>query len=478
VYEQVFDREWIKSNMPGAEVRRQRAAYARGIRVIILPALLILVVASYFPISIYRQSVAAPQASKTPVPPPFWASFSASSAATSNLGALVINAGQAGVAVSINKREYGLTNATGELTVPLLEAGTYILGVQKPGYQALIQEVKIEPQKQTQLTVELMRPVIAGSSATIEGAPPGAEVRLDGKLLGTTAADGTFLLTPIPGEHTVQVAKEGFLPLQTKEMFAPGKSVTRKATLEPDAEFQRWQTLSSNATLPEIDRFIRDYPSGRFTAQARTLQEQTQWNVLKNGKDLEALAAFVNKFPQGAHLSEARTLMLDLQTEQEEWVSARASKDTAQLQAYLAKHPQGQYAGVARDEITKLSSLVTAAPSKMDDNEAVLEVIKEYERAYDNRSVDDVKKIWPGMTPPQIDSLTTFFRLGSSVTLTCSISGEPEIRGDQATVRFTRSLSYVMDGKQEKQTAKVTVKLRRVTLPNSPQTWQIVSFGK
>ena len=31
IYERVFDREWVKANMPDAEVRRQRAAYRRGL---------------------------------------------------------------------------------------------------------------------------------------------------------------------------------------------------------------------------------------------------------------------------------------------------------------------------------------------------------------------------------------------------------------------------------------------------------------
>src|SRR5262249_29662414 len=31
IYERVFDREWVTQNMPDAEVRRQRAAYRRGL---------------------------------------------------------------------------------------------------------------------------------------------------------------------------------------------------------------------------------------------------------------------------------------------------------------------------------------------------------------------------------------------------------------------------------------------------------------
>ena len=481
VYERVFDRQWVKSNMPGAEVRRQRAAYVRGIKVISLPALLVVAIASYIPFSIYRQSIAPPHASKSPSPPAFWASFSASAAATNNLGALVVKAGQPGVDISINNRVYGRTNAKGELTVPLLESGNYLLGVQKPGFQSLTQQITIEPQKQTQLSVQLVQPVIAGSSGVIEGAPPGAEVRLDGKLLGTTASDGTFVLTPIPGEHTVLVAKEGFLPQETKELFAPGKKLTRRAALEPDVEFQRWQALSSNAGPSEIDRFIRDYPNGRFTAQARTLGEQAEWNALKDGKDLQALTAFVNKFPQGVHASEARNLMSGLQAEQEQWLAARASKDIAQLKAYVAKYPEGQYVRSAQEEIAKLTDNRPTAPATdATDKSAILEVIKQYQQAYDQRNVEELKRIWPGMDKSRVASPRDFFRTASSVKSTVHIDQEPLINGGEATVKFTQLVTYVMKGRESKPFALTsTAKLKRVaaTTQGAPGDWIIDSIS-
>jgi hypothetical protein len=435
VYERVFDRQWVKSNMPGAEVRRQRAAYVRGIKVISLPALLVVAIASYIPFSIYRQSIAPPHASKSPAPPAFWASFSASAAATNNLGALVVKAGQPGVDISINNRVYGRTNAKGELTVPLLESGNYFLGVQKPGFQGLTQRITIEPQKQTQLSVQLVQPVIAGSSGVIEGAPPGAEVRLDGKLLGTTAADGTFVLTPIPGEHTVLVAKEGFLPQETKEVFAPGKKLTRRAALEPDAEFQRWQALSSNAAPSEIDRFIRDYPSGRFTVQARTLQEQTEWNALKNGKDLEALTAFVNNFPQGAHASNARNLIGEIQAEQEQWLAARASKDVEQLKAYVAKYPDGQYARSAQDEIAKLQQEGTLREEEL---RKIGQLLRAYESAYNERNLDRIVSLWPSLSPSVQKSTRSLFKDVQSVKFTLKEIGEPQISGTTASIVCNR----------------------------------------
>jgi hypothetical protein len=372
VYERVFDREWIKSNMPGAEVRRQRAAYLRGIKVISLPAVLVLAVASYIPISVYRQSAAPPQASKTPKPPAFWASFGARSA--TNLGALLINSSQPGVEVSINNRVYGRTNLKGELLVPSLEAGAYSLAIQKPGFQTLTQQVTVEPQKQTQLTVPLVQPVTAGSSMKIGGAPSGAEVRLDGNLLGTTSADGTFLLAAIPGEHNILVAKEGFRTKEIDYQFARGVAHSITVVLQLDTEFQRWQTLAENPTLADVKSFIREYPNGNFAAQAQVLQEQAEWNA-KGGNDVAVLIVFADKL-------------------------------------------------------------------------AVLNVIRRYIRAYNDRNIDELKRIWPTMDNQQIAATRDFFANVRNVASTYKVDGDPQISGDKATLSGTLTFSYVMDGKE------------------------------
>jgi len=468
VYEKVFDHEWIKSNMPGAELRRQRAAYVRGIKVISVPALLVLAVLSYVPFSVYRQSIAPPQASKTPAPPAFWASFSASAAASSNLGALLINAGQSGVDVSINNRQYGRTNSKGDLLVPLLEAGTYSVAVQKPGFQSLTQQVKIEAQKQTQLRVQLVQPVIAGSSATIEGAPPGAEIRLDGRLLGTTGNDGKFLLTPIPGEHIIQITKEGFLPQETKETFAPGKSVDRRVTLEPDVELQRWQRLSGNPTLPEIDRYVQDYPSGRFRQQAVMLQEQVEWNLLKGGKDVEALTAFVNKFPQGVHASEARNLIGGIQAEQEQWLAARASKDVTQLHAYLTKYPEGLYARGAQAEIAKLQQERTLLE---EEHRKIGQLLQAYALAYNDRNLDRIVSLWPSLSPSAQKSARSLFKDVQSVKFTLREIGEPQISGTTASIVCSRVRDITKsDRTQSHIEGSVTFKL----VKQSDNSWLIL----
>src|SRR5262249_52740792 len=61
IYEGVFDKEWVKTNMPEAELRRQRAAYRRGLLRATAVAALILILLSSLSIYAFRQRNRADQ---------------------------------------------------------------------------------------------------------------------------------------------------------------------------------------------------------------------------------------------------------------------------------------------------------------------------------------------------------------------------------------------------------------------------------
>jgi WD40 repeat protein len=61
IYERVFDREWVKTNMPDAELRRQRAAYRRGLLRATGVAALILILLSGLSLYAFRQRDRADQ---------------------------------------------------------------------------------------------------------------------------------------------------------------------------------------------------------------------------------------------------------------------------------------------------------------------------------------------------------------------------------------------------------------------------------
>jgi len=59
IYEHVFGREWVKESMPGAELRRQRAAYRRGLlRAAAIAALIIAVISGLAFVAVHQRNLA------------------------------------------------------------------------------------------------------------------------------------------------------------------------------------------------------------------------------------------------------------------------------------------------------------------------------------------------------------------------------------------------------------------------------------
>jgi hypothetical protein len=436
VYERVFDRDWVRSNMPGAEIRRQRVAYKRGIKVAAVAFTLLAVVAmSVYVFKVYNQDISPPRGSRLE-PPPFWASFSITSAAAMNSGALLVKTGEANVTIFVNNREYGRTAADGALNISGLEVGTYTIRAEKPGFQSVSLPVEIKAQSATQasFTLASQAQTLALGSMLIESAPAGAQVSLDGKPQGETSDSGGFLLAAEPGEHTVRLTKEGFLPGQWKHEFKLGEKFSQPAQLNPDAEMQRWLAVANAGDLAAVQAYLREYPAGRFTAQARDRALQLEWNGLRSRNDPEAviaLADFLDRCHEGPPCADARARMNYLKGEDEEWVRDSHSEGVANLQAYLTKYPQGRYVQQAQDSI-----------AKRNDEKQIRDIIEQYAEAYDRRDLDGLIALWPSFPAVAQQRTRELFKAAKSLSMSFSV-GDPQITGSSAVITCKRTRDVV-----------------------------------
>jgi hypothetical protein len=435
IYEHVFDRHWVKANTPGAELRRQRAAYKRGLQVAAFAATPILLAGTYVLFTLYRHSV-APPSSKNLSPPPFWASFSLSSKALMTTGTLLVRAEEPDVLIFIGGQEYGRTGKDGSLQVDGLQAGNYNVRAEKPGLQTVSFPVEIKAQSATPLSLKLQEQsqVLDLGSMFIQGAPPGAHVSLDGTDVGLTSENGSFLLTAPPGQHTVRVAKEEFLTQETKQEFKLGSRLSVDATLTPDVEIRRWKTLTNGNDLPGLEVFLHDYPTGRFSELARSRIEQLEWNVIKDRKDSEAVRAlsdFVNSCRNTPYCEEARARMSSLAAEDEAWLAVSHSKDLHAYRQYLSDYPQGRYVQQARDQITNLTN-----------EQQIRELIRQYESAYNRKDLSQMISLWPTFPPIAQQRMQDLFNGAKSVTMTLSV-GDPKITGGSAIVICKRTRDIV-----------------------------------
>lgn len=147
-----------------------------------------------------------------------------------NVGNLLVVAGEDGATILLNGSKYPGATRHGQLVIANLEPKQYTVAVLKDGFQkAPPQEVNIQKGQEAKLVFAL-QPFPTVASLAIAGAPPLAEVLLDGKSLGKVQQDGSFSVSNVkPGPHTIQLKKETFKPKELQRQFVAGGSVQLSA---------------------------------------------------------------------------------------------------------------------------------------------------------------------------------------------------------------------------------------------------------
>ncbi len=71
-----------------------------------------------------------------------------------------------------------------------------------------------------------------------------------------------------------------------------------------------WQKARETNTAESYEQFLKNYPSGEFSAQAQArakeLHEERDWQKARDADTLEAYQAFVKQYPEGKWTEEAR----------------------------------------------------------------------------------------------------------------------------------------------------------------------------
>lgn len=463
IYGEVFDDEWVRSCLPGAELRRQRTAYLRGLKLasgILVPLLLL---TAGYGTYLYRLNPTIPltiRKSGTALEPPaFWASFNTATAPAPDTGGLLVSAGDSGVRILINGREYGSTSRSGNLRVPIMTAGTYDIAADKPGFQGVQQRVDIHKDAVATVSFKLLpvsvRGGVFGTITDSSGSPvPGA----------------TIILTGPDGKSTRVAANQaGHYAMQN--LLAENYTISIEAP--------RFKSLTAPVTIRANQLSLHD-------AQLSVDSEARDWEQAAKSRDAAQVSAFLLKYPSGAHADMARNLLAQLRSEERAaWARANSANQLSAYQDFVRRYPGSEYAAAARSRIEKLQAEVrprppapVSAPPAAADDQVVLSVLGQYQKAYQDRQVDELASIWPGMSSRQIGSLREFFKDAQQVSLTYDLLGQPEINHDQATIRFTQWLNYTVRGKTQKPgSANVVMRLRKLSsTQGTPGKWVIESI--
>ena len=148
-----------------------------------------------------------------------------------NVGGLRIVTGQDGATVYLNDKPYRRKTSQGSLLV-FLYPGSYRVRVEKPGFIASTEyTADVRKGARAQVAAEL-RPQPQLATLSIQGAPSGAQVRIDGELVGETSGAGAFSYRAVrDGQRVVQIAKAGYRTRTEQLEFSIGKTASLDGSL-------------------------------------------------------------------------------------------------------------------------------------------------------------------------------------------------------------------------------------------------------
>jgi hypothetical protein len=431
IYKEVFNQDWVISNMPGAELRRQRTAYKRGLKrafAITLPLILLGMLIAYRNLYLARNTIALLHF-KSPGPPAFWASSRIPVAGEqSRIGGILLRTGQPDVTVLVDDIQFGRTSSSGDLRIPLPPA-SYNIRLEKPGFRPMATSVLVAKDSETPISVKLEREV--APSFVVTGGVPGATVRFDGKEVGVVKPDGTFAHEASPGKHAIELEKTGYRPVQGEMTLTLGATTSIELKMQPDTETSEavdYAVVADSTDPSALLQYLRKYPNSKRAAQVLARLEDLDWKKVSR-TDLTSLDAFLQAHPQGQHANEARRVVEELQREQGDFIAAVKAGTTEALQAYLNRHPNSQYSEQVRQKL-----------SQQLDKEAVLTVLHRYEDSYNRKDLESIVDLWPSCPERYKKAYRDSFRSTEPQKLKLEL-GEPDIQGNFASVpgKGTRS---------------------------------------
>jgi serine/threonine protein kinase len=384
------------------------------------------------------------------------------------VGTLVIQTGEDNVKVLIDGRPYHRLTEHGGLRIPL-DVGRHAISVAKDGFRTSSEQTVDLAKRDEKQVSFVLTPLPA--ALEIAGALPGAQVKVDGRVVGDTGSNGSLRAEVNPGNHVVELTKEDYTAVRFSIEFTAGRTarpnraqvtLTRAAKPPPPApvetkptEVQDWDRVRASTNPDELDDFIRKHPGGAYVEDARNRlsqlraqinasaerqAEQSAWSAVDKGNKA-ALQDYLSRYAAGAHAQDARGLIAGIDKQQADALAA-----AQRLREQKPKEPDQPQPNPA------------AA-----DYQAIERTLSSYEAAYNGMDLKALESVWQGMPKNMLDATRREFGAAKAISFQIRPLERPTINGASATVNCKRTLSMTMKrgGKQDMAGERVKVTLAR-----------------
>jgi len=364
---------------------------------------------------------------------------------------------------------------------------TYRVRVEKDGYEPSPEQV-IALAHPTETIVVRLKQLANAATLVLHNATPHADVLIDGKDVGAIAANGAFETTVPPGWHNLQLAAGRASSNPLSRQFSPRERVeisTLTIPVQPppqpqppqpkpqpappspapsvDTAAQDWEAVKSSNDGNQLNAFLQRHPTGPYADRARARQEELDWYQTSASNDRGRLQAYLQRHGSGGHAQQARE-----QLEQLDWDAVKNSGDEQRLQGYLNGYPQGRYAATARTLLQSIRDRNAAEAKKNQDatnarknqealdarknqqaadERGVREAMAAYRQAYENRSIDQLRRIWPAMTAQQANENQNTFQKASAIQMTLQ-EKSLRVTGDTAQSDCAQTMQITVEGRK------------------------------
>jgi hypothetical protein len=147
------------------------------------------------------------------------------------------------------------------------------------------------------------------------------------------------------------------------------------------------------------------------------------------------------------------------------WADLANSRNVAALEQFRRDFPNSPHAREASDRLSQIEAEKARAAEAAQARQArqlVDATLERYRLAFEHRSVDELRRVWPTLTRQEQTSFQEFFRNARAVSMSLRPQGEPEIAGDTATVKAVRSIQMTSErGREPAQENPVVIRLKR-----------------
>ncbi len=398
-------------------------------------------------------------------------------------GSLVIRSEVPGVQVAISGKQYTVSNEP--LRVEL-NANSYQVSGSHPGYKDFGPvTVAVGKAGETVLDVKLTpKPAILD----IHGAQPNTSVKVDGVLLGRSSQRGNLSREVPPGDHTIELSRNGFVTKTLTRKLAPGEDLmlsdrdvqldstdaltlsaanakhaetgtsARAAAPMPKPEDLQWQ--NTDKTNPEALRaFVAKYPNSSYAAEAKKqmdgvllAREDSDWNNVDHNSPA-ALQDFLRRHPDGRHAASATSTLADLEQKAHATQSQRSEelawrkvnqRDEASLESYLRDFPDSHFRNQAEVDLAN----IRLGHSSATESAAVLTVISRLANAWSAKDLDSILAIQKNLNKREVKAELSHVK---ELAMRISPASPPQIDGAQAVVLCRRQASQTFSDGTRKQ---------------------------